>query len=233
MPDESESPARFATPTRPPSPSPERPPASSPTTPSTDSPPPSQSETGYQSAGARLRARADQLRSLAAGRQRPLGSPEGRGQAPRPTTSSRGSSEHNPRRVVDGLAVGIREVTKVLDAVLGRRLEDADLVATAEEAYSIAAPLAGYVLDRAESGPIASVVERAGLFGAVAAAGGWLLRAFVFRAPGGREEADELRERVVERMARAMHRKAPPATEDETAAPRSLDDMFGGSEPDD
>jgi hypothetical protein len=126
------------------------------------------------------------------------------------------------------LAVGIRTAGKVASFTFGRFLPEADLVPTADECYSIAGPLAGYMLDRVpEAGPVAGVLERAGLFGAIAAGVGWFLRAVVFGQPGGDAESEALRDGLEARMARRAEADGSAPSTEEVRAPESLHGMFG------
>lgn len=146
----------------------------------------------------RFQSRIDRLRDLAAGRSRPLGSPEGPApELPNPRSKSQDSSKE--RRVVDTLALGVRQATKALDWSFGERLER-DLIATSEECFAIAGPLAGELLDRIpETGPLAEMVEHAGGVGAGIGVASYALRV-AFDKPGGRAESVELQERLVRRM---------------------------------
>ena len=176
--------------------------------------PPSPSErSGFQS-------RLHRLREMAAGSRRPLGSPEGPATLPRSTNPSPGSVS-NPRRITENAAVTIRQGSIWLDWLLGRFRPDCDWVATAEESYAIAAPLAGYIVDHIpETGPLAELAEKAGLVGAGSAAGTYLARA-AKGIPGGRVESEALRERVLRRMGAAKERRveADAPREGEAAAP--------------
>lgn len=158
-----------------------------------------------------LRARLEALRQQGAGSRRPLGSPEGPARLPNPNPerSSRGSSD--PRRITDATAVVVRQASIWLDWALGRRFPDRDFVATAEESYNIASPLAGEILDRIpETGPLAELAERAGAVGAGVATATYLARAG-FGKPGGRAESDALQERFVRRLASSKKARAEAA----------------------
>lgn len=171
-----------------------------------------------------LRGRFDRFRSRA-GASRPLGSPEGdsRGRVQTTRTSSPVSTKRK-RRTLDACATTIRGATVILDRFLGS--EERDLVATANECYEIAAPIAGYVIDRyEESAVIATVVERAGLIAAGVRAGAYAVRAFL-GAPGGRVEVQEAAERQQARMSHAeRQREAEEAGEEETVPDHRYRDL--------
>ena len=177
----------------------------------------------------RLRQQVDQLRGMAAGSGRPLASPEGRGEQPRPTKSRSSASSNDARRLVDATALGVRNASKLLDWVASRWV-DWDFVTTAEESYGIASPLAGVILDRVpETGPLAELPERAGIIGTLIAIGTWLGRA-IFGKPGGREEAAALQEELVERMVRERARRRR-RQEEAPGEGRSEPDGGGGPVP--
>lgn len=179
------------------------------------------------------RAKVDRLRSLGNGEKRPLGSPEGPGHTASPPPSrSPGSS--NERRVVDACAVGVRQLSSWVDWFMSRRFPDKDFIATSEECYAIASPLAGDILDRIpESGPLAEMAEHAGAVGAGLCTVSWLVRAGTGR-PGGRVESEELQERVVRRLGGAKRRVREEvaeefggANDEPPAAARSYSSMLG------
>lgn len=200
----------------------------SPSNQSTTQPPPEDP----QNLTDRLKARVENLREMGRGRKPPLGSPEGRQHLASPR-SSRGSSDES--RFVDASALGVHEVTTFVDWGLSKRFGDADFVATAEECYAIAAPLAGYLLDRIpEEGPLAEIVERAGLIGAGIAAAKWLARAVLMKKPGGRSEVEALHDRAVDRLVNARSRAgdavrtaAESDEGDEPVVSRSYSEMIG------
>lgn len=126
------------------------------------------------------------------------------------------ASVFKPQRLVDNAAVIIRNASVWADWGIGRLRPDCDFVATAEESYAIAAPLAGYLLDNMPvEGPLAELAERAGVVGAGASLATYLARA-ARGLPGGREESAALRERGLRKLVRAKrrHEDAPsPAPE--------------------
>jgi hypothetical protein len=199
--------ARFRPPNPPPSPPPSPPPA-----------PSGNPSEASEPARASLRDRLDGLRERATAGRRPLGSPEGRATTLAPTRrSSSPASSRARRRTLDGLAVSVRGATVLIDRVLGS--EARDWVATAQEAYEIAAPIAGYLLDRTtESETAAQVVDHVGLIGALMRAAGWLARVFTGGA-GGRAEEEETRAHVHARMTRAATRQS---REPDRGAPADL-----------
>lgn len=232
---ESESPLRFSpgARTRPAAMVEETPPQQSPER-SNQQPPPDEGQPNDQAPDTSprgIRERVERIRQLAAGKNRPLGSPEGPAHRARPERSSRGSSDE--RRVVDGTAVVIRQVSTWIDWAGARYRPGADFVATAEECYAIASPLAGYILDRIpDEGPLAEVAERAGLLGAAIGVVTWFGRA-VFGRPGGRAESEALHERVVDRLRRTRQKGADVVREttdqesgESEAAPR-YSEMIG------
>ncbi|MCU1489712.1 MAG: hypothetical protein JWM85_1117 [Acidimicrobiaceae bacterium] len=185
----------FRQPPQPPSPSPS-PSQATEAVPAGETPPP-------PPAPARgIRSRLDQFRQLGTGGRHPLGSPEGN--SPIPTKSPKSSSKESSRtrrRTLDACATGVRSVTVVLDRLLGT--EERDMVATANECYEIGAPVAGYLIDRAEgSEKLAAVVDKIGPLAAVMRAGAYLARAFT-GAPGGRVEVEESARRTRSRLAYA------------------------------
>lgn len=167
-----------------------------------------------------LRGAGAWLRGLASGERKPLGSPEGRGHLlETPTTGSSSTTKSvSKRAVVDALAVSIRTATGMLDDVLGERLER-DFQTTAQESLEIAAPLAGYVIDRfQESEVVGEALGRPGLVGAAVRAAGYLWRVCWGR-PGGKSESGELADRVARRLAKAEARQAAEQAQEAAEEP--------------
>ena len=151
-----------------------------------------------------VRDRLNDLRERAWGNRRPLGSPEGRHRRASPSNRSWDSSKEG--LFVDALALGVRNVSVWVDWIAGKRFPDKDFIATAEECMNIASPLAGDLLDRIpDTGPLAELVEHAGIAGAGVSTVTYFVRAGTGR-PGGRAESEALEEKIVRRLGGARKR---------------------------
>jgi hypothetical protein len=167
------------------------------------------------------RDRIGAFRDRATGGRRPVGSPEDEDRRRSRLTSSSRVSSKAKRRTVDGCATGVRSITLLFDQHFGT--EERDLVATADECYEIAAPIAGYLLDRfEESETIATVVEYIGPGAAVVRLGAYLGRAFTGQ-PGGRVEVELAREGQRRRMS---HAERQAAAEEQAAGEREPEHRY-------